>query len=121
MACHATFVTSYIDCERCLAEVVSILVAGGARLYERDDAVKGTVLPATKLASWALGDPIFPVVAGVIETVFRNDAQRRLTLTIIPRLSETLCHRLRIAVLGDPDSDRGDDKIFTVEPVGRKT
>lgn len=100
MSERGSFVTEYINCEKCFSIVREVLV--------RDEKfLKGVVIP-----SWQEGQYL-PIIAGKIGGLGCNDEFVVMEFELAPKFEDCLCHPVRIAVL----ADSGDGRFFRFGPL----
>lgn len=100
MSERGSFVTEYIQCDKCFAAVREVLVSD-------EKFLKGVVIP-----SWDNGIRELPIVAGKIGGLYRSEELISMEYDLAPKFEGRLCHTVRVAVL----ADSGESKVFTFGP-----
>ncbi len=98
MSERGSFVTEYIYCEKCFEIAKKYLLDNRKHLCS-------IVIP-----SWEKGKEL-TIIAGKIGGGYPGHELIIFTYEIIPKLEKEICHKLRIAVIGESGED-----IFIIEP-----
>lgn len=100
MSERGSFVTEFIYCKECFEAAKRVLLKDGKFL-------RGVVVP-----SWTgCCDPHLPIIAGKIGGFYSGEELYDFEQEIVPELSASICHELRIAVLAEVG-----ERIFVVTP-----
>lgn len=104
MSERGSFVTEYINCDKCFQEAKKVLLF-------RNKSICSTVIP-----SWVPGEEEMPIIAGKVGGI-GNDSYPGGEFVIFeeeltPILAAVICHPLRIAVL----AESGGSKFLIVRP-----
>jgi len=100
MSERGSFVTEYVYCPKCFEAL-------RAELVRDDKFLKGVVIPG-----WGDIGHELPIIAGKIGGLSSGEEILDMENDIGWRLDQTLCHRVRIAVL----ADSGESKIVECGP-----
>jgi len=90
MSERGSFVTEYIYCEDCFKAVEKIMC---------------------DYAQYIFGNPNLPIIAGKVKGSYAGEEVLTMEMDIVPEIKKVICHKVRIAVLGDTD-----EKIFKIKP-----
>jgi len=103
MSERGSFVTEYIYCPKCFEAAKGVLLA-------RDKYLCSIAIPHWDEFSRNEG-PELPIIAGKIGGLGEGEELITFEFDINEKLSEVLCHPMRIAVLAD-----SDERFFIVVP-----
>lgn len=99
MSERGSIITEYIYCPKCHKAAKRILL--------NNDKYLNTV----SIQSWIHGDEDLPIIAGKVGGMYAGEELVIFEQEYVPQLEESICHNLRVAVLGE-----SGEKIFTIKP-----
>lgn len=97
MSYRGSFVTEYIDCQRCYEAAI--------RAFESEVDYQGWLLPQ---------GPTRPIIAGFVKGQYPGEVFLQFEFVVQPLLEEAICHPLRVAML---DGDGNGYRVFTAIPA----
>ena len=100
MSERGSFVTEYIYCKECFEAAKRVLLKDGK------------FLRGVMVSSWTgCSDSHLPIIAGKIGGLYSGEELYNFEHDLVPELSASICHELRIAVIAEVG-----ERIFVVTP-----
>lgn len=99
MSERGSFVTEYIDCDKCFDGICKVLLKHKKHLN------------SIQIPHWDKDSKPLPIIAGKIGGMYKGEELDIFELELIPEIEELICHKVRIAVLAE-----NEERIFTAIP-----